>query len=1037
MEIIESYLPMDRRVAMAGGVPLPERTQGSALFADISGFTPLTEALARTLGPRRGAEELTVHLNRVYEALNQQVNQHAGSVTAFAGDAITCWFDQDDGLRATLCALAMQASMAQFATVSLPNGDTVSLVVKISVAAGPARRFLAGDPETQLLDILAGRTLARMGAAAQVAARGEIILDGPVAEALGKQLVISEWRGKGKGGAQYAVVKGCVGTMIATPWPTVPPFAPETLRPWLLRPVYDRMQAGQGEFLTELRPANVVFMKFEGIDYDEDEDARGRLDAYVRWVQEVVAHYGGFLLGVSIGDKGSHLHACFGAPLAHENDPWRAVAAAGDLIQPPASMPFVTAVKIGVSGGTLRTGAYGSPHRRTYGVLGDEVNMAARLMEHAAPGQVLVSSRLERSAGNSFRWKVLPPLKVKGKTEPVPVYSLLGQTHENASRLHESHYSLPMVGRKQELATIEAKLRLTLGGAGQTVLIRAEAGIGKTRLVAEAMRVARDLGFSIHVGQCQSHRVSSSYLVWQTIWHGLFDLPQATPAEQVTALEQRLAALDPGLLLRFPLLGTVLNLPIPDNDLTRPLEARLRKVSLEALLSAVLRKIAAAQPLLLVLEDMHWMDALSRDLLLELARATARVPVLLLVTQRPAELGRAEAERLASLPQCTTMELTVFTAEDAAIFAGLKLSQLFDYHGDVPGALLERLFSRAAGNPFYLEELLNFIKDQQLNFLDPQAITDSDLPESLHAVVLSRIDRLSENQQAAVKIASVIGRLFPAAVVFGMQTNLQHKLVAADLEELRRVDLTAVEQPEPEMVYMFKHVVTQEVAYGSLPHATRSRLHNEIALLLERLYPADLDQNLDLLAFHFDRTSNQEKKVHYLLRAGAAAQARYANADAINYFERVMPLLEPAQRVPALLKLGKVRELIGEWKKAGACYQRAFEAAEAIGDVAAQAQSQVATGDLLRKQALYSEATDWLSVARTRFEEIGDRAGVGQALHAAGTVAAMQGDYLQAGEHYQQSLKIRQELGDKVQEAALLSNLGIIASRRPRAGATT
>src|ERR1043166_655555 len=151
MDLFEAYIPMDPRQAIAHKHSLPDRARGVALFADISGFTPLTEALARTLGPRRGAEELTIHLNSVYQALIQEVDRYRGSVIAFAGDAITCWFQTDNGWNTTTCALAMQATMDQFSKVALPNGETVSLAVKIGIASGPIRRFVVGRHDIQVL----------------------------------------------------------------------------------------------------------------------------------------------------------------------------------------------------------------------------------------------------------------------------------------------------------------------------------------------------------------------------------------------------------------------------------------------------------------------------------------------------------------------------------------------------------------------------------------------------------------------------------------------------------------------------------------------------------------------------------------------------------------------------------------------------------------------------------------------------------------------------------------------------------------------
>ena len=1028
MESLGAYLAIDRRLALAGRLELPDRTHGTALFADVSGFTALTEALTRTLGSRRGAEELSAHINSVYEALIAEVERYGGSVIAFAGDAITCWFDGDDGGRATTAALGMQAAMESFAAIRLANGESRALAVKVGVASGPVRRFLAGSAEHHFLDVMAGQTLSQMAEAAGLARPREVVLDARSAAAAGDGVAVLEWRPGADSTERYAVVGRLEHPTAPAPWPEVPRLEETLLRPHLLRPVCDRLEAGQGEFLTELRPAVALFLRFEGINYDTDDTAGTLLNEYVTWVQGVVADYGGFLLSVAMGDKGSHLYCCFGAPIAHENSAWRALSAAHDLRSPPAHLGFITSTRIGVSSGTMRTGAYGSLGRRTYGVLGDDVNLAARLMEHAGPGQVLASGQIQRAAAQAFAWQGFPPLKAKGKTEPVPVFALLGPAGRGAAHLQEPQYALPMVGRARELGDLNARLDAVLKGRGQVVAIVAEAGLGKSRLVAEALRLARERGVTGYVGQCLSHGTHTSYLAWQPIWQALLELDTNAPAtQQAESLSARLNGMDPLLTPRLPLLGALLHLPIPDNEITGPLEARLRKASLEALLVECLRHLTRQRPLLLVIEDTHWIDALSQDLLEVLARAAAQMPVLLLVTRRPLEPGQARAEAFTELPHFSAITLDAFTDAEAARLIQLKLSQLFDFSGPPPPVLLGRLLARSAGNPFYLEELMNFLKDQGIDFQDARAIQTLDLPDSLHSLVLSRIDRLTENQQAALKVASVVGRLFPAAVVWGLQTHAEQRMVAADLAGLCQAELTALDRPEPELVYIFKHVVTQEVAYESLPHATRAKLHNEIGLLLERLHVDALAQQVDLLAFHFDRSLNTAKKQEYLCKAGDVAQAQYANEAAISYFERALPLLSEADSIPVLLKLGKVRELTGDWKRAGACYQQAFAAAERLGDRSAQARCQAATGDLLRKQGLYAEATDWLGIARTGFEELGDVAGVGQTLHAAGTVAAMQGDYVRAQGLYEQSLAIRRQLGDKAAIASLCSNLGIIA----------
>ena len=378
MESLDAYIPTDRRHALAAGAGLPEHTTGAALFADISGFTPLTEALVGALGAQRGAEELTTLLNRIYDALVAEVDDRRGSVIAFSGDAITCWFDQSgDGgwpdveprpspaARALTAGLAMQRTMQQFAVLAIDGVGSVELAVKVAVAVGPVRRFLVGDPEIQTIDVLAGDTLQRLAAAEHQAERGEVVVDRTAAEALGEPDNIVGWRIDEESGERFAVVRALDAPVPADPWPDLDPetLDADAIRRWVMPPVASRLLGGLGEFFTELRPAVSLFLRFGGIDYDRDPAAQTRLDGYIRAVQRTLIRFDAYILQVTIGDKGSYLNAAFGAPIAHEDDAVRAVTAALELRD--LGSADIVDLQIGISRGRVRTGAYGGVTRRT------------------------------------------------------------------------------------------------------------------------------------------------------------------------------------------------------------------------------------------------------------------------------------------------------------------------------------------------------------------------------------------------------------------------------------------------------------------------------------------------------------------------------------------------------------------------------------------------------------------------------------------------------------------------------------------------
>ncbi len=1084
MESLHAYIPTDRLLALMRGVDMPDHTTGAGLFADVSGFTPLTEALVQTLGPQRGAEELPRWLNLIYNALIAEVDRYRGSVINFSGDAITCWFDDHDvesrksqltpaALRATACALAMQQTMQQFAQVEVSGAGVVALAIKVAVATGTARRFIVGDPTIQIVDILAGKTLYRLAAGEHHAEKGDVLLDEATVAALEGHTNILEWRDDQESGARFAVVNRLNVTVGSDPWPSLPPDAlsNEQIRPWLLPPVYERLKDGMGEFLTELRPTAALFLRFSGIDYDDDFEAQSKLDTYVRAVQHILHRYDNYMLQMTIGDKGSYFYSSFGAPLAFEDDSIRAVSAARELRD--LRMEFATHVQIGVSQGRARTGAYGSLTRRTYGALGDEVNIAARLMQSAESGQVLINQNVQKVAADAFTWEELAPLQVKGKSQPVTVFRLIGEKEHRATSLYESKYALPMVGRTNELSSVSQKLDMALRNQGQLIGISAEAGMGKSRLIAEVIRLARQGNMIGYGGECQSYGTNTSYLAWQSIWRGFFGLDSTWSLDkQIQELKQQLTEIDRDLLPRLPLLGVALNLQIPDNELTRTFDAKLRKESLESLLIDCLRKQSRETPMLLVLEDCHWLDPLSYDLVESVGRAIADLPVLIVLSYRPSQLGEQLTPRFDNLDYFTEIQLRDLPVEDITQLISFKLVQTYGENIQLPPALIEQIGARAEGNPFYVVELLNYLHDRDIDPQQSDALQQIDLPNSLYSLILSRVDQLSENQKTLLKVASVIGRLFQAAMLlevyhqFGDQDRVRY-----ELELLSTLELTQMAVPDPDLAYFFKHILTQEVAYETLPFATRAMLHEQIGQYIEHTHINNVDQYTALLAYHYDHSDNLPKKREYLLKAGEAAQSEFANAVAISYYQRVLQLLPEDQKVSVMLKLSQVLELVGEWQKADEINRQAEELADRLKDSQSRAQAQRALGGLLRKRGEYAEAKVWMERAHENFEQFGDGGGISRtladigevhrlqgkytearayydqslslaagivdarirqsarahALKGAGSVATWQGDYAAASELNQESLAIRREIGDTPGVATLLNNLGLLA----------
>ena len=1019
----EAYIPRDRRRALAAGTRMPDRVRGAGLFADISGFTPLTEALATELGPQRGAEVLATILGDVISAVIDELDRFGGDVIYFSGDAITCWIDADDGRRATACALAMQAAMTRVGSVTTPGGHPVVLAMKVAVAVGSARRFVVGVPRVQLIDVLAGRLVDQLADAEHHAQKGEVVLDESALDALSDMVELAEVRRDPAGGRRFGVVRRL---LVDVPDARVeePPALPESLvRQWLLPAVYERMRTGRGEFLAELRAAYPLFLRFGGIDYDDDDDAAIKLDAFVSRAQEILDGYGGNALQLTLGDKGAYLYAVFGAPLAHEDDAARVASAALELLGLEATTA-ATEIQVGITHGRLRSGTYGHPMRRTFVCLGDAVNLSARLMSAAPAGRIFVSRTVREEAGEAFTWETLASLSVKGKSEPVEAFALIGAVGRTSRR--QTRFELPLVGRRAELRELDSRLDRTRTGVGQVVGIAAEAGMGKSRLVAEFVRSVRRAGLRVAFGESQAFGTSTSYLAWREVWRGLFGVDDAAdPGRQRNAIESVLRAIDPSLSPRAPLLEAVVGVPIPDTALTAAFDPKLRKASLEDLLARCLTALAT-DPLVIVLEDCHWIDELSKDLLAALVRSSVGSPVCFVLAYRPAASagGGLGLERL---PQFVEIRLAKLDADETRQIIRSKLGQLIGGDRAIPETLVELITARAEGNPFYVEELLNYLVTHGVDPADERALAALDLPNSLQSLILSRIDQLDEAPRRTLKVASVLGRVFQAAVLPRVYPEIGPlEVVTAQLDQLRSQDLIAFDR-EADQAYLFRHVLTQTVAYESMPFVLRAALHRRVGADLERTAGDAIDHQLDLLAYHYWHGDDEAKKREYLGRAGTAAQAGYANTAAIDYYGRLVPLLPATEQGTVLLKLGKVLELVGDWGRAETVAGEALALAVAADDAAAEGWAQAALAEIARRNGQYDTATEHLDTAADRFQAVGDEAGVGQVLHLAGTVAAQRGDLGLARQRYEESLAIRERLDDRAGMGGLYSNLAIVA----------
>ncbi|WP_110513638.1 adenylate/guanylate cyclase domain-containing protein [Herpetosiphon llansteffanensis] len=1006
-----AYLPpyivprlLDQRASAA--TQTTKHGQAVVLFADIAGFTPLSEALGHH--DQHGTETLTRWLNRCFAPLIDVIERFGGMISNFGGDAITALFPinqpqraQRVAARVVRCALEMQHLMQQLGAIEI-QATSWRLTLKIGIGAGHVLYTTVGDPSKRCVSVVGGSALLRSAEAENQARSGDVVVD---CDSLDCNFFKIEPINQ-----RFSRVLGLEQTVRAQPirWPEpITPHPPAQFDAYLHPTIAQQVREGRTAFINERRSVTLLFVNFDAPDYDRDPFAAERLNQYFRDVLRIVERYAGYLNKVEVGDKGSSFLVLFGAPVAHENDSDRAAHCALEL----RALPEFEA-RIGINTGFVFCGLIGSERRQEYTVIGDTVNLAARLMQQAGQGQILLTEATQATLSSTFLTAPLPAVRVKGRSELVELHELT-DLRQTAIRGQEPMYALPMVGRSQELQFVGELLSKIKQGQGQVLGITGEAGMGKSRLVAEIRRIARAQRVAVYSGECLSYGTTISYLLWHNLWRSFFNVDPEWPLDlQMLQLRAQLALIDQDLLDWMPLLASALRLPIPDQSLTKLLDIKSRKMLLESLLVDCLRYRANETPLLLVLEDCHWIDSLSNDLLARITNAIRDVPVLIVLAYRPsAERDQTMWHELRQLEHWTEIELQEFTFDETAELVRLKIKQLLGNRQVPSEQLVGKLTERAQGNPFYIEELINLVVERQPNLSDPKAMAQLDLPDSLHRLIISRMDQLEETTKHTLKVASVIGRLFKANWLWGAYPQLgSAEQVKQQLNTLSRMDLTPLDRAEPELEYLFKHVVTQEVAYQSLPLATRAELHEQVGDYLVETY--GVEGAADLLAHHYGMSNNLDKQRNYFRKAGDAAAARYATDVALSYYERCLPLLEPRESLDIFFAMGEIYKQIGRWNEAETIYQRLLSHAQPQNQVAALARVWYEIADVQSSQGLHNVAMQSVQSALQYAKQARDQRAHCDILQRMSWIASFQGQLHEAWQTSGSAVTIARDADD-------------------------
>jgi tetratricopeptide (TPR) repeat protein len=586
------------------------------------------------------------------------------------------------------------------------------------------------------------------------------------------------------------------------------------------------------------------------------------------------------------------IHLLFGAPTANEDDAGRAVWATRLLWAELSGQHNIQAIQVGVATGGVYAGPVGGPTRREYTVMGDAVNLSARLMQVAQPGQVVCDTPTVEEASGNFVWERLPSVWVKGKSRQIEVW-LAGGAH-GVGRAGPRQG--PLVGRVPELATLKHILERARHGQAQIISLNGEAGIGKSRLLQAWLTEAFVGGWWAITGQAVVTGSDVPYLLWRTLAAEMLACPPDAELQRLTeAAVGALKALDPNQVDCWPLLGDLLGVPFPDTPLTQGMEAPRRRQILVELITHWVKVQAARTPLILVLEDAQWADEASVNLALELAQLAATLPastskgIIIVLVHRPLSLPISAAWQALQQRVTETITLSELSPEAACQLAAYRLGV-----ASLPDRLAGLLISRTQGHPFFVEELCQTLQQQGLvRVLDGQAQLSSNLssaaiPASIQDLVQSQIDHLDEETRLTLRVASVLGTVVPFdALSSSYPLPIEPLMLRQHLATLERLGLLLVETDTP-LTYLFKHSITQHVTYHSLLAAQRRDLHGRVALYFEETMGSSSGRATEILAYHYARSDHLAKAVAYLRLAGEQATRQAAYAAAIDYFGQAL-----------------------------------------------------------------------------------------------------------------------------------------------------
>jgi class 3 adenylate cyclase/tetratricopeptide (TPR) repeat protein len=974
------------------------RVEGSLVSADISGFTALSERLAAH--GREGAEELTVLLNDCFGGMIAIVDEHGGDVLKFGGDALLVLFEgPDHTARAAAACVRMRSLIERSWSTALVRRVDLGISQGIHSGAFDLHLVEAGHRELLVVGPGMSATVNCEGAAQ----RGQILLSHDAAALLDEScLGESVPEGRVLASAPAVRTHDAPGDLDGG---KVDPYVPS----WLV----EQTAAGR---VAEHRTVTVGFVFFGGIDallaFDGPDAVQQRLQALATAAHDAAERHGAFWLASDVYAGGGKIILTAGAPRSTGQDEDAAVRTARELVEIDIGLPL----RVGLNRGPVYMGDLGSSRRRTFTVMGDAVNLAARLMQKSTAGQVVASNAVLDLVPTPFELTPLEPFKVKGKVEPI-MAALVGprigaDTDEPASTTFGER-ALPFVGRSIELGILrEAYDRVSTTTNGVVVDVVGEPGVGKSQLVEEW---TADLDATVLRAKGGLYSKNSPYFAVITMLRELFGIDRsATPTVAGRLMSARVLERAPDLEPWLPLLAIAFDAETPmtpEVELIDPANrsARLRDTVVDLLTTAV------PGPIVFRIDDAHRLDEASDELFAAISRRLRGRPWMLVAMRwhdHPTFVDDAD--------DVLVVDIGPLAADEAAELARAAAAASDAFDDDD----LDDLLARGITNPLFLLELVR------------SGISgDVATPDSIEALVTARIDTLHARDRLLLREAAVLGSLIDTHVLSE----------AFESSELRTPDrweaLSGFVSRERDSVYRFRQGLYREVAYQGLAFRRRRELHAAVGRVLERRAGEDWASKSELLSLHFHEAHDWERSWRYSLIAGDSAESKYAHVEAAEFYRRALAVPRAHRPSPSVYAsvsetLADVLELAGRFEEASDALAQSRRIRRTTDD---DIRLMRKAGILCERRGRYSQALRWYGRGLTALDGLHPPR---QAAHAEGELAlAYAGVRLRQGRLHdsvrwaQRAEQRATEVGDTrmLAHASYLLMSGFSMLRRPEA----